>query len=207
MLTKKEFAWVIIATLILGFIIGFSEKPEYSLWVFLVAFIIIIVNILAKKIASGFYSIKIEHKPWEFQRYGLYEQSHFKKPFPIGLILPFILSLLSLGIIKLMIILQFDAENLPYKRILKMRGRERRTEINESDLAITSAWGFYALIFTAIIGALLNFPELSKYAVIYGIWNLLPISQTDGSKVFFGSFANWTFLAIIYIISLVLVIL
>ena len=207
MFTKKEIAWLIIVVLIFGFIIGFSEKPKYSLIVFLIAFIIIFVNVLAKKTASGLYSIKIEHKIWEFQRYGLYEKAHLKKPFPIGLILPFLFSLLSLGIIKIMIFLQFNAENIPKKRLLRKRGLERRTEINESDLGITSAWGFYSLLILALISSIFNFPELSKYAVYYGLWNLIPISNIDGSKVFFGSFPNWVFLAILYIISLIFVIL
>ena len=201
----KEIAWIIIAILIMGFIISLPKLSISSPYVFLTAAIIILTSILTKKIASSHYHIKIEHKIWSFKRWGWYERSKFKKPIPIGLILPFFVSFLSLGIIKILTLLQFDAENLSKKRVLKKRGAYRYSEINESDLAFTSAWGFWALIALAIIGYLINQPELTKYSIYYGIWNLIPISNLDGSKLFFGSLINWILLIIIYLISLVIV--
>ena len=146
MFTKKEIGWLIIAILIMGFVISFPNLSLSSPLIFLTATIIILTNVLAKKIASNCYNIKIEHKIWEFKRYGFYERSKLKKPFPIGLILPFLICFLSLGIIKILILLQFDAKNLPKKRALKKRGAYRYSKINESDLAFTCAWGFWALI-------------------------------------------------------------
>ena len=206
MFTKKETAWIIISVLIVGFIIGWSEQPDYSPVVFLIALAIILVNVFAKKIASSHYSIKIEHKIWEFRRWGWYERSYFKKPVPVGLIIPFFLSFISLGMAKIFLLLQFNAENLPKKRALRKRGAYRYSEINESDLAFTAAWGFWALILLAIVGHFINSPELSKYAIYYGLWNLLPISNLDGTKLFFGSFFNWILLAVAYIISLIIMI-
>ena len=201
----KEIAWIIIAILIMGFIISLPKLSISSPYVFLTAAIIILTSVLTKKIASSHYSIKIEHKVWSFKRWGWYERSKFKKPIPIGLLLPFFVSFLSLGIIKILTLLQFDAENLVKKRALKKRGAYRYSKINESDLAFTSAWGFWALIALAIIGYLINQPELTKYSIYYGIWNLIPISNLDGSKLFFGSLINWILLIIIYLISLVVV--
>lgn len=206
MFNKKEILWIIISIIIFGFIIGFSLKPTYSYNVFLISFIIISINILTKKFASKYFNVIIEHKIWEFQRWGWYKRSKFKKPKPIGLILPFFLSFLSLGAIKIMTFLQFNGKPSK-KRILKKRGRVRQSKINESDLAFISAWGFYALLLIAIIGAIFKIPQLTKYSVYYGIWNLLPLSELDGSKLFFGSFFNWCLLAIIYIVSLVIIIL
>lgn len=203
--SRKEIAWIIIAILIMGFIISLPKLSISSPYVFLTAAIIILTSILTKKIASSYYNIKIEHKIWSFKRWGWYERSKFKKPIPIGLILPFFVSFLSLGIIKILVLLQFDAENLSKKRALKKRGAHRYSEINESDLAFTSAWGFWALIALAIIGYLINQPELTKYSVYYGLWNLIPISNLDGSKLFFGSLINWILLIIIYLISLIII--
>lgn len=205
MFTTKEISWIIIAILIMGFIISLPKLSISSPYVFLTAAIIILTSVLTKKIASSHYSIKIEHRIWSFKRWGWYERSKFKKPIPIGLILPFFVSFLSLGIIKILTLLQFDAKNLPKKRVLKKRGAHRYSEINESDLAFTSAWGFWALIVLAIIGYLINQPELTKYSVYYGIWNLIPISNLDGSKLFFGSLINWILLVIIYLISLIII--
>jgi len=207
MLTKKEIAWIIIAILILGFIISLPKLSISSPYVFLIAAIIILTSILTKKIAANHYSIKIEHKIWSFKRWGWYRRSKFKKPIPIGLILPFFVSFLSLGMIKILGILQFDAKNLAKKRVLKKRGAYRYSKINESDLAFTSAWGFWALIVLAIIGYFINQPELTKYSIYYGAWNLIPISNLDGTKLFFGSLINWILLAIIYLVSSIVVVL
>jgi hypothetical protein len=201
MFTKKEVVWVIIAILIGGFAIGLSSSLKPSLIGLLWAAIIIFVSVIAKKIAAPAYNIKIEHKAWGWKRWGWYERSKFKKPIPLGIILPFFLSVLSLGIIKPLTLLQFDAENLIHKRTLRKRGAYRYSEINESDLAFTSAWGFWVLILLAIIGFILKQPELAKYSVYYGIWNLLPISNLDGTKLFFGSLINWILLVIVYLIA------
>ena len=165
MINKKEIVWIIIAVLIMGFIIEITPELSLSLYGILFAVIIILTNVFAKKIASPFYNLKITHKIWEFKRWGWYKRSEFKKPVPIGLILPFFLTILSLGLIKPFTLIQFDAENLSKKRALKKRGAYRYSEINDSDLAFTAAWGFWALILLAVIGYLINQPELTKYSI------------------------------------------
>ena len=203
--TKKECVWVIISILIMAFIIGFSEKPNLSPILLLFASIIILTNILAKKLFAPRYNITIEHSVWSFKQFWFTKRAHLNKAFPIGLILPFFFSIMSLGLIKPFTLLQFDAKNNIKTRVLRKRGEDRRYEINETDLAYTSAWGLWALIALAIIASFLKQPEITKYAVYYGIWNLIPISQLDGSKIFFGSFFNWLILAVAYIIALVVV--
>ncbi len=205
MVTTKEVIWIIITILIGGFAIGLSSQLKPSLIGLLWAAIIILVSVITKKIAAPVYSLKIEHKAWGWRRWGWYERSQLKKPIPLGILLPFFLSVLSLGIIKPLTLLQFDAENLSHRRALRKRGAYRYSEINESDLAFTSAWGFWALILLAIIGSFLKQPELTKYSIYYGLWNLLPISNLDGTKLFFGSLINWVLLVIVYVISLIIV--
>jgi len=205
--TKKEIVWVIIAILIMGFMISFSLSPTYSLKILLISAIIITTSVLTKKIAGEFFNIKVEHKTLEFQRWGYYKRSHFKKPIPLGLIIPFFFSVITLGMIKPFTLLQFDAENLYKKRIQRARGESeyRRTEINESDLGFAVAWSMWALILLAIIGFFIKQPELTKYSIYYGCWNLIPLSNLDGIKLFFGSFINWCLLVLVYIIALVIV--
>lgn len=205
MFTKKEITWIIIAVIIFTFIISLGFPENYNPLLLLIPLIIILTSVISKKIASKFYSIEIEHKIWEFKRWGFYERSKFKKPIPIGLILPFFLSLLSLGTIKMLIFLQFEAKNISEKRILKKQGgirRFKRIEMNELDCAMTAAWGFYALLALAIIGLIIKVPELTKYSIYYTLWNLIPISNLDGAKLFFGSSLSWAFITIVYIIFL-----
>lgn len=206
--TKKEVIWIIIAVLIFGFITGISYKDDkliidYALSSLIVPIIVVLTSIIAKKIIGNVYSIKIEHSVWKFRRYWWHLRSYLKKPFPIGIVLPFFLSLFSLGIIKPLTILQFDAENIPEKRILKARGRIRKMEINEFDLSITASAGFYSLLLLSIIGMIFKYPELAKYSVYYGAWNLVPWGGLDGTKVFFWNAFHWFLLAIFYILFII----
>lgn len=207
MFNKKEIAWIIVAIIIFFFILVFPESTIKNPLILLVPILIILVNLIAKKIAAPYYNIEIEFKIWEFYRWGIYERSHLKKPFPMGLVLPFFLAFFSLGAIKMLVFLQFDAKNLPKKRLLKKRGerRSRREEINETDPAYTAFWGHLSLMILAILGTILTFPELTKYSIIYGIWNLVPFGQLDGSKLFFGSFVTWIFTIVLYLLTTVII--
>lgn len=217
--TKKEIIWILIF-IIIGAFISFvpiipNDEPLKILTGILVFTIIILVNLSAKKLTAPYYSIKIEHKIWELQRWGYYERSYFKKPFPIGLIMPFFLAIISLGYLKPFTFFQYNAENIKEKRLLKAHGNRavRKEVINEADLAYTSAAGFYALILLALIGlfikSFLNFDfgiDLAKYSIYFGLWNLLPFSQLDGSKLFFGATIAWIFILIIQVILLLIIV-
>ncbi len=209
MVTKKEGIWIIIFILIMWFILSFPSFLETQIpnWhLLLISAIIILTSIFIKKLASKYFYLKIEHRPWGWQRYGWYERSHLKKPVPLGLILPLFLSVFSIGIIRMFAFFEFTAEKSE-KKVLRKRGLHRREEINESDMAFVAAWGFLWLIVLAIIGSIFKQPELTKYSVYYGLWNLLPIGWLDGSRLFYGSFFNWFLITIIYLVSLVIVIL
>ena len=214
--TKKEFSLIIVSIIISSFISFIPKIPTNIIKIlltFLIFAIIIFTSIAVKKLVAPYYAIKIEHKIWELQRFGYYEKSYFKKPLPFGLILPFFLSILSFGYVKPFTFFQFDAENIPEKRLLKNRGRksQRKETINESDLAYTSASGFYAIILLALIGLFIKFlgfgfgANLAKYSIYYNIWNMIPFSQLDGTKIFFGSVITWIFILIIQIFLLLII--
>ncbi len=220
---KKELIWIILAILFFWLVIGISYNSEKQTLNFglnplllLVVAIIIIINVIAKKIAAPRYSSKIEHDLWWFQRWGVYKRSYFSKPLPMGIIFPLIISVLSLGYIKPMVFLQYNAENDYPRRILKKQGTrraQRKIELNEVDMAFISAYGFYSLLFLAIIGAVLasRFDvklgyDLAKYSIFYGAWNLIPFGNLDGAKTLYGSPYAWTFLAVFYLIALLLVV-
>jgi hypothetical protein len=206
MYTKKEVVWILVAIIILAFIIIIPSLDVFEyFYALMIAAIIILINVFAKKLAGEYFSVDIEHKIWELSRFGYYEKSHFKKSYPFGLIIPFFFSIFSLGYVKVMCLLQFDAKPSK-KRILRLRGTLRKKELNDSDLGFIVLWGEYALIFLAIITAMIKAPDIAKYAIFYGFWNLVPIGQLDGTKLFFGSVFNWIILVILYIIALFFVI-
>ena len=201
---KREVSWIILAILILGFIIEFSMDYTLTIKGFIYATVIIMTSVLIKNLAADYFYVVIEHKIWEFKQWWWTEASRFKKAIPIGLILPFFVSFVSIGTIKIMTLLQFDGKPSK-KRLLKKRGHVKKSEVNEADFAFISAWASWGLILLAIIATLIKQPELAKYSIFYGFWNLLPLGQLDGAKLFFGSFINWILLLIAFVISLVVV--
>lgn len=217
--TKKEIIWMFIFIFIGTFISFIPLIPNDDLIkIFsrlLIFSLIIILTTAIKKISAYHYAIKIEHSDWKLIRWWWYTRAHFKIPFPLGLILPFFLAIFTIGYLKPFTFFQFNAENIEEVRILKKhgpRGSRRKEFINEADLGYTSATGFYLLLFLALIGTLIKpyFPsfgyDLAKYSIYFGIWNLLPASQLDGAKLFFGTTLLWSFLVIIFLISLIIVI-
>ncbi len=109
----------------------------------------------------------------------------------------------------MMTLLQFESQNVQATRLLRQKGKRRgfrKEEMNDADPAFTAVWSYYALLGLAIIGSLISFPELAKYSIYYGLWNLIPLGHLDGMKIFFGSILSWVILVFIYIVSLGLVI-
>ena len=174
---------------------------------FLYSPIIILAWVFGKKLTSSMYDTKVEHTCLTFQRYWYSKRGYFKKPFPIGLLVPFVLSFLSLGYLKVPLLLQTEVTDVPKKRLLKRKGSYKKSEINEKNIAFSVVWGFWFLIFLSILALIFKQPSLAKYSIMYGFWNLIPIGQIDGNKLFFGSFPNWVILVIAYIISLVVILL
>jgi len=219
-LTKKEVIWIIISIILLWLIIGISYESETfklnlnPIWI-LAAAIIIIIPILAKKFAAPRYSAKIEHTIWGWQQYWFYTSAKFKKPIPMGIIFPLLVSILSLGFLKPIAFLQFNAKNDYSRRIQKKQGvkrSQRKIELNESDLAFISAYGFYSLLLLAIISSIITLTFnttltiiITKYSILYGAWNLFPWGNLDGMKTFMGSPVTYSFLLILYLISLILI--
>ena len=215
MFTKKELTWMIIVIIIFEFVIALGYKNSFLILdlsrpeKFLVPILIIFITVIAKKLAAPHYSIKIEHSGWKIQRFGYYSRSYFKKPFPIGIVLPFFLAFFTLGFIKPLTFLQFDAEDDYRKRIQKKYGdtKFRKLHINESDLNLTAFWGFFSLTGLSIIGIILGFRELALYPIYYSFWNLVPYENLDGLKMFLGNFFTWIFVLILDIIVLAIALL
>jgi len=216
--TKKEIIWMSIFILI-GSFISFipiipNDNPIKILKTLLVFTLIIVTSLATKKIVAGHHAMKIEHSDWKLIQWFWLKRTYLKKPLPLGLIVPFFLAIFTLGFLKPFTFFQFETENLSEKRILKGHGsrlKTRKEYVNEEDFGYTAASGMYALLVLALIGVILKplFPafgsDLAKYSIYYGLWNLLPIGQLDGTKILFGTTVQWCFLCTIYIISLAFV--
>jgi len=202
MLKLTEVIHLIIAILLFAFVINFLEGN--FLPALIAAFIIIAVNVAAKKLMAFRLDSEVTHKIWHLQRWGYYERSYFKKPIPLGIILPFLLVWISypIGFLKVLTFIQSDIKPTPL-RVTRRRGsiRQRYSAMTEWHLSLIAGMGILATAILGILAYLFNLPLLAGFSAYYSIWNLLPISQIDGCKIFFGSKIFWIFLTIISLIE------
>lgn len=208
MFNKNEIISILIATLVIAFSVNFALNRISFLWTLLAVFIVIIINVIAKKVSGFYLETKTEIKLWEINWFGLKKHHHFKKPFPLGAILP-LLSKIILFPIKgfiWMASLVFEVKPEVY-RSAKRHGLYTFSEITEDHIGYIAAAGILANIIFSIIGYLIGFTEFAKLNIYYALFNMIPLSSLDGNKIFFGNITLWSFLASLVLIGLFFIIL
>lgn len=205
MITGKEILALLLALVVLAFSYAFINPQKFINSLFIFA-IILIVYVTAKKITAYYYESEEEIKIWSFKRYGIYERSYFKTPIPIGLILAFILPILTYPAFIPKHIPWFavtESEVKPTKaRAVKRHQIYSFSEMTEWHLGLISSSGIIASLLLALIAYLLNFPDLARASIYFACFNLLPIGKLDGTKIFFGNVVFWIILALISLIAL-----
>lgn len=201
MLNKKEIIAIAIITVILAFAISLVETWKIFLYALLAVFLVLIINIIAKKVASFYLDSEIEIKLWEIKKYGFKTHNYFKKPFPAGAFLPIITTAFSFGYLTWMASLVFDVKPKKY-RAAKRHGLYSFSEMTEQHIGLIAAAGIFANLIFAVIGYFIGFPDFARLNIYYAFFNILPISNLDGNKIFFGSLVLWSFLASIVLIFL-----
>lgn len=207
---RKEVITIFVVMLLMAFILGFTDKQVFSFERFstYLVFSIIIIgcSVTIKKLVSRYIDVESEIKFWEFQRWGIYSRSHFKKPFPIGIILAPLLFLVF-NFRYFFCYLQFDAKATSAK-VAKKYSFPRVSGILEWDDAVIAFYGTLVLFILSIISGLFNNSlclEFSKISIYYALWNILPLGQLDGSRLFFGSRPLFFFTWIIAFITAAIV--
>lgn len=205
MINPKEIFAIIIALVVLAFSNSFKNIYEgnsahflYSLLFFAIIFI---VYIAGKKLMAFYLESEEETKILTFQRYGIYERSYLKTPVPIGIILSFLLSILSLGYIKWFALTETDVK-AKIGRAVRKHEYYSYSEMTEFHIASISAAGIFPLFILSFIAYLINQPELAKLSVYFACFNLLPLGKLDGTKIFFGAKIVYAILAAIALIAL-----
>jgi len=203
MLTKKEIIAILVTTIILAFAINLLSSIESFLYTLLAVFVIILANLIVKKITSFYLDSEIETSLWEIKRYGVKAHHRFKKSFPAGAFLPILskLILFPLNSFVWMASLVFDVKAKNY-RAAKRHGLYKFSEMTEDHIGYIAAAGIATNLVLAIIGYLIGYPLFTKLNIYYAFFNMIPISNLDGNKIFFGNLVLWIFLAVITLIGL-----
>ena len=214
MLKKKEITNIIVITIILAISISLIKNGEIAikemfLPTLLMVFIVIAINVFFKKITANSLGVKIDIKMWEIKQWGIQKFQRFRTPLNLGVILPIVLKIISLGHINFTAALVYDVEAKIY-RAAKKHGLYAFTEISEAQIGAIAAAGIAANLLASIIAYLIGYPRFARISLGFVFWNLLPISNLDGNKIFFGGATSkkgpllWYFLMLLTLVGLFL---
>jgi len=201
MINTKEIITILIVTAVLALTLSFSRGLETLLTMIVVVFLILLINTVAKKVSSFYLDSEMEVDVWKIQRYGFKPSDYLKRPFPAGIFFPIILAAITLGRVVWLASLVFEVKPTSY-RAAKRHGLYSYSEMTEDHIGYIAAAGIFANLFFAFIGYLLGFEEFARLSIYYTFFNMLPFSDLDGNKVFFGNIILWSFLAALVLIGL-----
>lgn len=196
MLNKKELISILSVTVVLGIIISLIESWEIFGWVLLSVFGVILINTIAKKITAHYLATDVEIKTWEWKRYGYKKHQKLKSALPFGILVPLILKFLSVGLLNWMACLTFEVKGKIYKAA-KKHGIYSFSEVTEKEMGWIASAGIWANLVFAVVGYLTGATIFANISIAYAFYNIIPISNLDGTKIFFGSIPNWAFLGIV----------
>jgi Zn-dependent protease len=210
MINAKELGYLIIVTIITAFAIALTKNLSLNTTLFIYSligvFILLFVNILIKKTTAYFLESEIEIKIWEIKRFGFKTGDYFKKAFPLGAFMPLIskIFLFPLNGFVWMSSLVFDVKAKAY-HAAKRHGMYSFSEMTEEHIGRIAAVGVIANLILAFLFYLIG----GEFGVIFAklnIWfaffSMIPISDLDGNKIFFGNLVLWSFLAVVTLIGL-----
>lgn len=192
---------IIILTILISYsqlIIGNISNLGTSL---LFAVVIIAVNIGGKKLMANMLDLDVEHRMWTWNQWGMKREQHFEKPMPSGVILPLVFSIITGGVLKLMTLLTYESKAKTV-RAAKRFGFYSYTELTDWHNALIGSAGIVATLALALIAyfSSAQTEALAGLAAGYAFCNMLPISNLDGSQIFFGSRVTYATLGILTIV-------
>jgi len=201
MFSKKELLSILIAIVIIAVSISLVGTWKIFAFTLLMVFLVITINILIKKAAGYYLDSEIEVKLWEIKRFGFKPNREFKRAFPAGIIFPILFSLLSFGTLRWMASLVFEVKPTLY-RAAKRHGLYSFSEMTEYQIGLIAAAGVVANLIFGVIGYIVGWPMFTQLNLWLAFFNMIPVSDLDGNKIFFGNLVIWSFLATITLIGI-----
>ena len=208
MINKKEIFISLAVILLLSFTINLLKDWNQFFIILLSVSGVIIANIFTKKILAYYLDSEIEIKIWTMARFGFAGGQNFKRPLPSGAFFPIISKLFLFPFKNFiwMASLVFDIKPKVY-RPAKRHGLYSFSEVTESQIGLIAAAGIFINLCLAVIGYFAGFSLFSQLNIYYAFFNLLPLSDLDGNKIFFGNIVLWSSLASLTLLGLLLSIL
>lgn len=208
MFSKKEIIHLVISIIFLGLIFGFDDGAKnFVLGHWLVNLLgitlIVAISILIKesvmKLVSLSKSLESEYEIWNMHRVWFGSYGKLKKGIPAGIILAILFTFMSKGKF-------FFAAIGVHNFKEKLGARTGRSKIfieyfEEATIALSGVMTHVFLVIFAVILSKFIARDLTNLVRInfsLALFSLLPFSDLDGAKIFFGS-------KILYIFSIIFV--
>jgi len=199
MINKEALIYAVLAALLMGYVFSLEKITfNYFLISSLMALVILVVNLGAKKLSASLFDCNISFNLWTIKQFWFTKGAHFKKPFPMWVVFPLILGWATLGTVKWVAVTVFDASPSPVAL------RRRYSEISEWELALIAVSGPFANIVLALILQAFNLHEFAMFSALFAVLSLVPFGQLDGTKVLFGSRMLWIFSILLALIIYIL---
>lgn len=202
MFNRKEVWSILIVGLVLGICLSVLDVGSFFLNFGLIL-VVIFINVFTKKIFAYYLDSKIEFNIWSLRQYGFKLHQKFRTPIYLGLLLPLVLVGFSKGLFTWMGCLVFDIEKRT-SRAARRHGLYTFSEVTEEHSGLIAFFGILLNLIFAWIFYLIGFSNFASLNLYYAAFNLIPFSDLDGNKIFFGWYALWWLSAILVSIALVI---
>lgn len=213
MFSRKELLALIISVLALAFVFGFDDGAlsfvlENWLTNFFGIFLLVGISVLFREAIIKFFARRhetiSEYRLWKIHR--VWFKKELEKGIPFGILIAVILAVASAGKFFFTAI---GMHNFSENKNARVGRRFQHLQYNEE--VKIAAMGILSHLFLAVVAVLLGKILDFNSSIFFGInfyivlFNMLPISELDGAKIFFGSLLTYIFLAVFIIISFLLV--
>lgn len=198
-----EISIIILATLVLTISYNFFKIASLSnfLMIFGGFLLIIVTNVVTKKIVAYRLEADVTTKFWSVYQFGFQERNHFKKPL-LMVWFPLILSLITKGVFVWLPILEFEISPR-IERVAKRHELYRFTQITDWHMSLIVFAGVISNIILYMILTYLNFPKIAILSLYYALWSIIPLGVLDGSKLLFGNRKLWLIATVTILITII----
>ena len=186
MINFDEFVVWIISSFLLGLILAtqfkwpiLSIEPADLLLMFAFSLVMLFIYVAGQKIAAWYYGCDAKIKWLSFRQYWFRDTYKFKWPFPLWLVLPLLLFLITAGKIKWLAIFGLDIEPKTG------RIRKRFSNLDDIDIAKIVVAGPAASLVFALVLKIVGLTSLAIYPALLAFLACIPIGS--GARILAGS--------------------
>ncbi len=215
MFTKREKVHLLISILFLTFVFGFDDGSKvfiFDNWIFnlISIFFFLIISILIREVVVKFFSKRhdaiSEYEIWRIKRVWFGNIGKLSRSFPLGILMALFITLGSKGRLFFSAI---GIHNLSENKSARLGRKQLNLNYLEESQIVST--GILAHIFLGVIGVIIgnyfgiNTLKFVNINFFMALFNMIPLSNLDGTKIFFGSLFTYVFLLVFIILLFLLI--